>query len=169
MRWKKKSVYSGIKGALDAKPKRAKPRKLEDPIHIACLQWLNLVFIGMVYHCPNGLFGGSEVIFLHGKPVRRASVMWAKLVKLGARAGVLDLTLHWLGPDGVGRTAYLEIKSEDGRYTEGQKEFMEDLDRFGIPHRLCRSLEDCQRAAVELGLPLKNFHLSRLRADMILS
>lgn len=143
-------------GAPPAK-KRAKPRKLEDPIHILCLNWLLTNFDGMVYHCPNGYDGGSEVIFIKGRRVARAAIAWRKLVTLGARAGVLDLTLHWLGPDGLGRTAYLEIKSLEGTVNDGQSDFMADLGRCGIPWRLCRSLEDCRRAATELHLPMKRF------------
>lgn len=143
--------------AFSTQKKRAKPRKLEDPIHILCLNWLQVNFDGIVYHCPNGMDAGNEVIFIHGKPVSRAAIMWKKLVKLGARPGVLDLTLHW----SPGRTAYFEIKSEEGSLSDNQEIFMGDLDKCGIPHRLCRSLADCQRAAVELQLPMKRFGLSR--------
>ena len=156
--WKRRPTrWQGLPTAIQAglKKKRAKPRKLEEPILFVCLQWLRLAFDGMVYHCPNGLDAGSEVIFIRGKPVPRAAVMWKKLEKLGARNGVLDLTLHWKDSAGIGRTAYLEIKSAEGHYTKGQIEVMEDLDRCGIPSYTCRSLEDCQFAARSLGLPLR--------------
>lgn len=150
MRWKQNRHAAWIKSG--AAPKRQKPRKLEDPIHEACLGFLKFCFLGMVYHCPNGMDAGSEVIFIRGKAVPRAAIMWKKLVKLGARAGVLDLTLHWA----PGRTAYIEVKSADGRLTEGQNDFIIDLNRCGIPHVVVRSLDECIAAAYALGLPLRS-------------
>jgi hypothetical protein len=148
-RWKRGPTSGGT-------PKRQKPRKLEDPIHILCFNWLDANIEGMVFHTPNGLDGGSEVVFIRGKPVPRAAIMWNKLVKLGARAGILDLTIHWAEGD-IGRTAYFEIKSEDGTLSKGQKDFIADLDRCKIPHAVCRSLADCTAAVAALRIPLKKF------------
>ncbi len=132
---------------------RAKPRKLEDPIHVLCFSWLFSNIDGIVYHIPNGFDGGSEVVFIRGHAVPRAAIMWNKLVKLGARSGVLDLILHW----SPCRTAYFEIKSEEGSLSQNQKDFISDLDRVGIPHFVIRSLEDCRMAVSELQIPLKKY------------
>lgn len=154
MKWKR-ARRPGLTTAWQAATKkgRAKPRKIEEPIHITCLGWLRLFFMGMIFHTPNGADMGSEVIFINGKPVPRAAIMWKKLEKLGARAGVLDLTLHWAG----GHTAYIEIKAPDGPYSPGQIDFMAELDKCGIPHRTVHSLEELIVAARELGLPLKPY------------
>ena len=131
-----------------------KPREeLERPIHIISYNWLRSNIDGMVYHVPNGLHTGNEVVFIRGRPVRRAAIAWKKLQEMGARSGVLDLTIHW----NPGKTAYFEIKSADGRLSENQKEFIVDLDACGIPHYVIRSLAECQAAVRHAGIPLKNF------------
>lgn len=163
-RWKK--IPSGFPPAFQTeKKKRAKPRKLEDPIHILCFNWLCVNIDGMVYHCPNGLDGGNEVVFIRGRAVPKAAIAWNKLKKMGARAGVLDLTVHWADDSGLGRTAYLEVKSDEGRLSDSQYEFIADLNRCRIPHRLIRSLADCQNAVRELQIPLRNFTACAPMAD----
>ena len=156
-RWKR-SPQAGIPTAFTtAKKPRAKPRKLEDPIHIVCFNWLDVNIDGVVYHIPNGLDGGNEVVFIRGLPVPKAALAWKKLEKMGARSGVLDLIIHWLGADGIGRTVYFEIKSEEGTLSGNQKDFITDITRCGIPHYVIRSLAECQAAARAVGLPFKKF------------
>ena len=157
MRWKIPRQAGMTTAFESAKKTRAKPRKLEDPIHILIFNWLDANIEGTIYHVPNGYDGGSEVVMIRGRPVARAAIMWNKLVKLGARSGILDLTIHWAGEDGIGRTAYFEVKSEEGQLGKSQKAFMADLDRCKIPHRLVRSLMDCQKAVRDLGIPLRRF------------
>ena len=120
--------------------KEKKPREeLERPIHILSYNWLRANIDGIVYHAPNGLHTGNEVVFIKGRPIRRAAIAWKKLQDMGARAGVLDLTIHWLGDDGIVRTVYFEVKSQEGRLSDNQKDFMVDLDACGIPHYVIRS------------------------------
>ena len=128
-------------------------RKLEDPIHIMCFNWLETNVDGLVYHTPNEFFAGNEVVFIKGRPIRRAILAWKKAEKMGAKSGVLDITLHW----SPSQTAYFEIKSDDGSLTKNQKDFMASLDRCKIPHRVIRSLNECQQAVADLHIPLRRF------------
>ena len=137
------------------KPKapRASYRHLEDPIHILCFNWLRTNVDGIVYHVPNGFFGGKDRV--------RAAITWKRLKSLGARAGVLDLTIHWCDRHGFGATAYLEVKSEDGHTTDDQDEFIAELDRVKIPFAVIRSLEDCRRAVEEMGIRVRRFNVGQ--------
>ena len=158
MKFKPWKRTAGLPSSLIAPKKaRARPRKLEEPIHIMCFNWLDVNIDGMVYHCPNGMDAGNEVTFIRGRPVAKAALAWEKLKTMGARSGVLDLTIHWRGDDGAGKTVYFEVKSKDGKLSDNQKDFIVDLDRCGIPHYLIRSLEDCRAAALHAGIRMQNF------------
>ena len=139
--WGKRRLTTG-------KP-RAKRIEHERPLHIMIYNWLACNFDGIVYHCPNGYWGGDNPV----KAVQHAR----KLKDLGTRAGILDLTLHW-HPN---KTAYFEVKSENGSLEDSQKDFMLALDKCGIPHRVLRSLRDCLTACRELNIPLKSNLLSQ--------
>ena len=166
MKFKPWKRTAGLSSSLIAPKKaRARPRKLEEPIHIMCFNWIDSNIDGLCYHCPNGLDGGNEIIFIRGRPVAKAALAWKKLESMGAFSGVLDLTIHWRGDDGTGRTVYFEVKSKDGTVTDNQEKFMARLDACGIPHYLIRSLADCQAAVRHAGIPLKNFFPYTAAAD----
>lgn len=76
---------------------------------------------GLVWwHTANGMFAG-------GKRNRKGVAISAAIMKgLGVRAGVSDIVaLH------AGKFFALELKSEGGRTTEAQLEFLADVDREG--------------------------------------
>ena len=150
-----RASWNQVKG-FGAVPTKKRRVDKEGPIHTAVYNWLATNLIGVVYHCPNGLHGGGEVVFIKGKPVRRAAIAWGKLKQKGARSGVLDLTLHWRDPfDGTPKTGYVEIKSEEGSLEKEQKEFIDALNSVGIPHALARSVEDIRQISAEWRLPLR--------------
>jgi hypothetical protein len=63
-----------------------------------------------------------------------------KLQTQGVRAGVYDLCI--VGPSFVG---FLELKTEKGKVSADQKAWGQRFDDFGIPHAICRSIEDVQK------------------------
>ncbi len=72
------------------------------------------------WHTPNNIFAG-------GKRNRKGNAIQASIMKgLGMRAGVSDFILiHG------GRVFALELKTEGGRPTEAQLQFLSDLERAG--------------------------------------
>lgn len=104
---------------------RTKPRKLESPIHIGIVNYLNLAYGARkdVYflHVPNG---GS-----------RHPAEAAELKRMGTKPGVSDLLIfrgmfpHWL-----------EIKSEDGVVSDYQDEFLLVVGMLGHKHAVVRSV-----------------------------
>lgn len=82
-----------------------------------CLKWL--------HHIPNG-----------GSRDKREAV---KLRRQGVKAGVSDLFLPFPTEDYHG--LYIEMKSNKGRLSEKQAEFIEDMTRNGYKAVVCYSAE----------------------------
>lgn len=136
---------------LPEKPKikrRSKPRRLEEPIHIAIVRYLESVLPRhwIVHHSRNGGLSKAE----NG----RAKAM-------GAKAGWLDIVIvgqeEWLDryEDGVMVPTmwFLEVKDDDGVLSATQKEFIKKLDRLNVKHRVVRSIDDARQALQDWRLP----------------
>ena len=87
-----------------------------------CLKWF--------HHIPNG-----------GRRDKREAV---KLKKQGVKAGVSDLHLPF--PNKGYHGLYIEMKSENGRLSEKQAEFLEDMASYGFKTAVCF----CAEAAIEV-------------------
>lgn len=110
--------------------KRRDPRKIsEDALHESIVSLLR--FKGhpdlIWYHCPNGIPANSTV--------------GARFLKLGMRAGVADLCL--VLPDRT--AAFLEFKSQTGRWSLAQKVFAGQCRKIGVPYEVVRTWEDAER------------------------
>lgn len=78
------------------------------------------------FHCPNGVRGNR----------RKDHVQGGIAKGMGVRAGVSDLCLFH-----AGKFYALELKSEDGRPTEAQLEFLADVDREGGYTAMAKGLD----------------------------
>lgn len=63
--------------------------------------------------------------------------------------GITDLVVLITG----GPVLWVEVKAEDGRLSEDQKEFARRLARVGHPCRVVRSVQEFERLLAEYGVP----------------
>jgi len=117
----------------------------EDTIQAAFFSWVDLhkarfPQLGLIYAVPNA-----------GKRDRRVG----QLLKLtGLRAGVPDVCLPMRNAEYQG--LYIEFKSEKGRLTDSQKEWIERLESFGHKVAVLRSWTDAANLVIDyLGLSLR--------------
>jgi hypothetical protein len=116
-------------------------------LHCAALKWLRLVCPDcLIWHTPNG-----------GKRSKET----ARLMRdLGTMPGVFDLTL--VAPDG--RHFYLEAKSEEGRLSESQKWFKQELIKRGIPYVVFSCFEHIEAFLRQYHIPNRLAELPRKEA-----
>jgi len=79
----------------------------------------------------------------------RSAIQGAKLKAMGMRAGIPDLYIRWRG--GVG---WIELKSETGRVSDAQHDFMAQARALGDQTAVCRSLYEVELSLTEWGLLL---------------
>ena len=82
-----------------------------------CLKWL--------HHIPNG-----------GRRDKQEAI---KLKRQGVKAGVSDLFLPY--PNNGYHGLYIEMKSENGRLSQKQAEFLEDMVEYGYKTAVCYNAE----------------------------
>ena len=92
------------------------------------------------YHIPNG--------------ENRNGATGALLKAMGTMAGVPDFHLEWAGGH-----AYIELKAGKGTLNPNQILFKQDCEAFGIPHAVCKSLEEIVTFIDQLGLPRRRGRL----------
>jgi hypothetical protein len=85
------------------------------------------------FHCPNG--------------GHRNITVAKQLKSFGVRPGIADLCLTGKG----GRTAYVELKTLNGRQTQDQKTFERDVKALGCPYVICRSPEGIKSTLLDMG------------------
>ncbi len=111
---------------------RAKPRNApEEALHRACFEWIELVqhqhaILRWLFHCPSG-----------GK---RSPGEAGKLKGMGTKPGVPDFLLprrhrQWAG-------LAIELKSDTGRLSLDQKEWLEAFEQEGYLTAVCRTLDE---------------------------
>jgi hypothetical protein len=108
---------------------RAKPRKLEEPLHIQIVDYLELAYGNrqdvLFLHVPNG---GS-----------RHPAEAAKLKRMGTKAGVFDLLIfrgifpHWL-----------EVKFGDNDLSDTQKGHLLVVERLGHRWAVCWTFDEAK-------------------------
>lgn len=110
----------------------ARPRNSpEEDLHRACFEWIELMtpqnpVLHWLVHVPNG-----------GKRPRGEA---GKLKAMGAKPGVPDFMLPrlWRGWTGLA----VELKSDTGRVTAAQQEWLDALGEDGYLCAVCRTLLD---------------------------
>lgn len=122
----------------DPKPKRAKPRDIEGPIHRSILQWLRVQFPrAVIHHSPNETKWRSE----------KAMHVVAKAKSLGTLPGFPDLVmLH------EGGFYALEVKNPRGQLSDAQRAVGEAIQSAGGRWALVRSIDDAKIACSRWGL-----------------
>lgn len=114
---------------------RRKNRKIESGLQRACVGWFRLQYVKykkLLFSIPNGAM-------LQGTELQRQ--IQGKQLKLeGLVAGVADLFLCLPGVDGS-YGLFIEMKTEDGRQTDSQKEFEAAVKAVGYRYELCRSFD----------------------------
>ena len=105
------------------KPRRQKP---EDAIQIAVADQLRArAKTGVVWwHTPNGARLGGK--FVKAKNGKSFPIQGKRLKKFGVRAGVSDILAFFNG-----EMFCLELKAPGGRPSEGQLEFLSDMQEQG--------------------------------------
>jgi len=88
-----------------------------------------------------------HVLITHPAQTGRSPQEGAKLKKLGVRAGVSDLLLWWENNCGA-----VEIKTETGKESIGQKTFGFLLKRLGHHYGVARSVEEYHNLLVSWGI-----------------
>lgn len=118
---------------------RGNSRKLEAPIHRACLDYLrrSLPSGFIVHHCAN-------------KP--RSAVQGGHERGLGAIKGWPDLAVYGPGPDGPSAW-FAEIKAPGGKVSDEQRALHDRLMDAGFSVRIVRSVEDMRKAVSDWRLP----------------
>lgn len=113
-------------------------RKSEDVEQIMVVSWARwneqrYPELKLLYHCPNG---GS-----------RNKAEAVKLKQMGTRAGIPDLCFPV--PKGKYAGLYIEMKSENGRLQENQKETLRLLARYGNYCAICHEANEAIRVLEE--------------------
>ena len=106
-------------------------------LHAACKQFLDTALPADAcwFHIPNS---------------PRNKVAGAKLKKMGMKAGMPDICIHYRG-----ETLYVELKAPKGRLSPAQKAMQMQLARAGVRVMTeCRSVEALE-AYLEQFMPLK--------------
>lgn len=113
-------------------------RKSEDVEQIMVVSWARwneqrYPELKLLYHCPNG---GT-----------RNKAEAVKLKQMGTRAGIPDLCFPV--PKGKYVGLYIEMKSENGRLQENQKETLRLLTRYGNYCAICHEANEAIRVLEE--------------------
>lgn len=133
------------------KPKRVMAYR-EQALQIQCVAWFDRQYPALskhLIHIPNG----GRRVAKTSRSGRRYSPEAQRLKLMGVRAGVADLLLAYprLGVPGL----WIEMKSETGRASPAQKEFLESMVEAGYRVAVCSSFEDFMEIIKSyLGKPL---------------
>ncbi len=103
--------------------------KPEESLQSTVADWLDLMSDRMDFvwfHVP----GGGHMSVAMGRKRKR----------LGAKAGVPDIFVHYRG----GLAMQIELKTEKGRLSKSQKEWQSRCEDLQIPHHVCRNLAQVQ-------------------------
>ena len=104
-------------------------KHIESKLQIACVKWFRYSFpLYKMLLCsvPNGL---------HTTPLQGAIAKAEGVV-----AGVADLML--LVPTKQFHALFIEMKTQQGRQSQSQKEWQEAVQQQGYKYAICRSVED---------------------------
>lgn len=111
-------------------------REEEHNIQIACVNWFRYQYPRyVIFAVPNGGW--------------RNSIVAAKLKAEGVLAGVADLIIVALN-----KIVFIEMKKENGRQSESQKHFEEQVKRLGHEYYVCHGFDEF-RAVCKASLEVK--------------
>ena len=110
----------------------------EKHVHTAILDYLQTV-----------LPESHLTVHLYNNP--RSAAAGAAAKRMGMLAGVPDLMI--IRP--LGRIAFIEVKREGGRLSVPQIAFRLFCRNWGVPHAVCRSIEDARDFIEEIGIETK--------------
>ena len=120
----------------------------ESVIQTQIVAWLSLVArrYGFLFaSVPNE--GMMTAALMGSLPKSALFGMLTKFKKMGMTPGFSDLVIGWQG-----RMFCMEVKSENGVQSDGQRTFQQWCARCGIPYRVVRSLDEAQQAMIEWGI-----------------
>lgn len=112
-----------------------KSRASEKAVHTAILDYLNAI-----------LPESHLTVHLYNNPRSAAAGALAK--RMGMMAGIPDLMI--IRP--LGRLAFIEVKREGGRLSAPQIAFRLFCRQWGVPHAVCRSVDDARDFITEIGI-----------------
>jgi hypothetical protein len=78
----------------------------------------------------------------------RSAIAGAIAKRLGMLSGLPDLMI--IRP--LGRVAFIEVKTTVGRLSPAQRAFRLFCLQWGVPHAVCRSIDDARDFIAELGI-----------------
>ena len=111
-------------------------RHVEENMQIMCVRWFGLQypqFSDRLHHSPNG--------------GRRNAREGARFKAMGTRAGFPDLFLA-VARDGW-HGLFVEMKSDEGRQSAGQREWQRIAAEEGYRYEVCRSFDDFEKIVNE--------------------
>ncbi len=119
--------------AEEVRPPRRSVNSPEEDLQIACFQWVSMLelkypILKWMVHVPNG-----------GK---RTKAQAGRLKAMGVKSGVVDVLLprKFNGRPGLA----IELKSDKGRLTEKQAEWLQALSEDGYVTGVARTMEEFQ-------------------------
>ena len=120
----------------------------ESVIQTQIVAWLSLVArrYGFLFaSVPNE--GMMTAALMGSLPKSALFGMLTKFKKMGMTPGFSDLVIGWQG-----RMFCMEVKSEKGVQSDGQRTFQQWCSSCGVPYRVVRSLDEAQSVMVEWGI-----------------
>jgi hypothetical protein len=127
-----------LKSSAEKSIRRRTPVYREQALQIQCVSWFDRQYPKLqkyLMHIPNG---GSRAHKIN-KYGRQYSPEAQRFKLMGVRAGVSDLLLAYPNVDSHG--LWIEIKSEGGKLTENQKEFLNAMGAINYKYAICDKFE----------------------------
>lgn len=133
----------------EADARRAREAQDEAELQAAIVSWLK--------------YGLRDDVRFTAVPLggKRRRVEAARLIGQGVAPGWPDLSLVWgeqlwtpgkAPPRTVSRSAFMEVKTRDGRLSAKQRDFQRWCLESGVPHAVVRSLDEAVAAARSWGI-----------------
>lgn len=140
-----------LDGPANAKPKRKKAVRREDPVHISIKNYLRITLPSdwLVHHSRNGGLSKAE----NGRAKALGALPgFPDLLIMGQmdHGALLPLVLPWFG--------LVEVKTDDGELSSDQRKLHKRLRALGIQVGVARSIEDTRQLVIDWNLP-SNDHL----------
>lgn len=145
----KASEWRRLKGLPPAGADRERKRaaaQTETELTIAVADWLRAL---------RGL--EEQCVWTHVANERSSKGETVRSWRMGTLAGVADF-VFWLPK---GETLAIELKTEGGRLSPHQHHFRKQLEGFGHPYRICRSLEEVKEALESCSVTVNEPPLAR--------
>jgi hypothetical protein len=120
---------------MQALPSKVKRKDNEGPIHVAILEYLELVLPvwAVIHHSPNEMNLKADA--------KTKAIAQARAKRMGMRPGWPDLEFVL-----DGRVYFLEVKAPDGVQSFDQEAVEIALLNAGAPYEIVRSIADTKRA-----------------------